>query len=71
MWDIILFNHSSDFKSIYQTSSSLRAAYEALTNHSVSIMFGEELVSAVEEARAFMECVKAWEVTADERNCSC
>ncbi|XP_075000839.1 interferon-induced very large GTPase 1-like [Calonectris borealis] len=67
VWDIILFNHSSDFKSIYQMSSSLRAAYEALTNHSVGTMFGEELVSAVEDARAFLECVKAWEVTVDER----
>ncbi|KAM6354950.1 interferon-induced very large GTPase 1-like [Podargus strigoides] len=67
VWDIIQFNHSSDFKSIHQMSSSLRAAYEALTNHSVGTMFGEELVSAVEEARAFLECVKAWEVTVDER----
>ncbi|XP_068260006.1 interferon-induced very large GTPase 1-like [Nyctibius grandis] len=67
VWDIILFNHSSDFKSIYQMSSSLRAAYEALTNQSVGTMFGEELVSAVEEARAFMEYVKAWEVTVDEK----
>ncbi|XP_075606344.1 interferon-induced very large GTPase 1-like [Balearica regulorum gibbericeps] len=67
VWDIILFNHVSDFKSIYQMSSSLRAVYEALTNQSVGTMFGEELVSAVEEAKAFMECVKAWEATADER----
>ncbi|KAM6405878.1 interferon-induced very large GTPase 1-like isoform 1-T2 [Pluvialis apricaria] len=67
VWDIILFNHSSDFKSSYQISSSLRAAYEALTNHSVGTMFGEELVSAVEDARAFMERVKTWEVTVDER----
>ncbi|KAM9017782.1 LOW QUALITY PROTEIN: interferon-induced very large GTPase 1-like [Ara ararauna] len=65
VWDIILLNQS-DFKSSCQMSSILRAAYEALTNHSVSIMFGEELVSAVEEARASMECVKAWEVTVDE-----
>ncbi|KAM6323517.1 interferon-induced very large GTPase 1-like [Aegotheles albertisi] len=67
VWDIILFNHSSDFKSIYQMSSSLRAAYEALTNHSVSTMFGEELVSAVERARAFVERVKTWEVKVDEK----
>ncbi|XP_032842443.2 up-regulator of cell proliferation [Tyto alba] len=66
VWDIILFNHSSDFKSIYQMSSSLRAVYEELTNRSVGTMFGEELVSAVEEARAFMECVKSW-VAVDER----
>ncbi|XP_010127227.1 PREDICTED: interferon-induced very large GTPase 1-like, partial [Chlamydotis macqueenii] len=67
VWDIILFNHSSDFESAYQMSSSLRAAYEELTNQSVGAMFGEELVSAVEEARAFLECVKAWDVTVDER----
>ncbi|XP_009984214.1 PREDICTED: up-regulator of cell proliferation [Tauraco erythrolophus] len=30
-------------------------------------MFGEELLSAVEEARAIVEGVKAWEVTVDER----
>ncbi|KFO78282.1 Interferon-induced very large GTPase 1, partial [Cuculus canorus] len=67
VWDIILFNHSGDFKSVYQMSSCLRTEYEVLTNHSISFMFGEELVSAVEEARAFMECVKSWEVTVDER----
>ncbi|XP_074942485.1 interferon-induced very large GTPase 1-like [Phalacrocorax aristotelis] len=66
VWDIILLNHSSDFKSSYQMSSSLRSVYKALTNYSVDTMFGEELVSAVEEARAFMECVKAWDVTVDE-----
>ncbi|NXI56743.1 GVIN1 GTPase, partial [Chloroceryle aenea] len=40
VWDIILTNHSGDFKSVYQMRSSLRAAYEALTNpknHSVWI----------------------------------
>ncbi|KAK2511960.1 interferon-induced very large GTPase 1-like protein [Columba guinea] len=66
VWDIILSNHSSDFKSSYQVSSSLRAAYEALTNLRVDTMFGEEVASAVEEARAFMERVKAWEVPGDE-----
>lgn len=67
VWDIILSNHSSDFKSAHQMSSSLRAAYEALTNHCVGTVFGEELGSAVEEARAFLEPMKTWEVTADER----
>ncbi|XP_025967048.2 interferon-induced very large GTPase 1-like [Dromaius novaehollandiae] len=66
VWDIVLANHSNDFKSVHQMSSSLRTAYEALTNHNVSVLFGEELVSAVEEARAFLEGVKAWEVTVDE-----
>ncbi|KFQ34048.1 Interferon-induced very large GTPase 1, partial [Mesitornis unicolor] len=67
VWDIILFNHTGDFKSTYQMSSSLRAAYEALTNLNVGTMFGEELVSAVEEARAFVECVKAWDGLVDEK----
>uniref|UniRef100_A0A8C3J9E1 VLIG-type G domain-containing protein n=1 Tax=Calidris pygmaea TaxID=425635 RepID=A0A8C3J9E1_9CHAR len=67
VWDLILSNHSKDFKSPYQVSSSLRAAYEALTNQSASPMFGEELVSAMEEARVFMEDVKGWDVTVDER----
>ncbi|XP_040408160.1 interferon-induced very large GTPase 1-like [Cygnus olor] len=67
VWDIILSNHSSDFKSSYQMSSSLRAVYEALTNHSVSVIFGEELASAVEEAKAFLEHVKTWEGTVDEK----
>ncbi|XP_074010065.1 interferon-induced very large GTPase 1-like [Numenius arquata] len=67
VWDIILFNHSNDFESAYQVSSSLRAAYEALTNRSAIPMFGEELVSAVEEARAFVEYVKDWDRTADEK----
>ncbi|KFV78638.1 Interferon-induced very large GTPase 1, partial [Struthio camelus australis] len=67
VWDIVLSNHSNDFKSAYQMSISLRAAYEALTNHNVSMLFGEELVSAVEDARAFLEGVKAWDVTVDEK----
>ncbi|XP_066851312.1 interferon-induced very large GTPase 1-like [Anser cygnoides] len=67
VWDIILSNHSSDFKSSYQMSSSLRAVYKALTNHSVGVIFGEELASAVEEARAFLEHVKTWEVMVDEK----
>uniref|UniRef100_A0A8C4TNY9 VLIG-type G domain-containing protein n=1 Tax=Falco tinnunculus TaxID=100819 RepID=A0A8C4TNY9_FALTI len=67
VWDIIQFNHSSDFKSVYQISSSLRATYEALTNCCVGTVFGEELISAVEEAKAFVDCVKTWAVTGDER----
>ncbi|KFO83700.1 Interferon-induced very large GTPase 1, partial [Buceros rhinoceros silvestris] len=66
VWEVILSNHRNDFKSVHQLSSSLRAVYEALTNHSVSPMFGEELVGAEEEARAFVESVKDWEVTGDE-----
>ncbi|NWT07449.1 GVIN1 GTPase, partial [Mionectes macconnelli] len=37
-----------------------------LTNQSVGTAFAEELASAVEEARDFMEVVRTWEGTADE-----
>ncbi|XP_068535153.1 interferon-induced very large GTPase 1-like [Anas acuta] len=67
VWDIILSNHSSDFKSSHQMSSGLRTVYEALTNHSTSVIFGEELASAVEEARAFLEQVKTWMGIVDEK----
>ncbi|XP_032537969.1 interferon-induced very large GTPase 1-like isoform X2 [Chiroxiphia lanceolata] len=67
VWDVILCNHSRDFQSVYRMSSALRAAYKALTNQSVDTTFREELASAVEEARDFMEFVKTWEGTVDER----
>ncbi|XP_068531177.1 interferon-induced very large GTPase 1-like [Anas acuta] len=67
VWDIILSNHSSDFKASHQMSSSLRTVYEALTNHSTGVIFGEELASAVEETRAFLEQVKTWEGTVNEK----
>ncbi|NWT31236.1 GVIN1 GTPase, partial [Cardinalis cardinalis] len=68
VWDIILYNHCGDFKSVDQMSRALRAAYKALINQGIGITFGEELGSAVQEARDFMGTVKAWEVTkVDER----
>ncbi|XP_048153773.1 interferon-induced very large GTPase 1-like [Corvus hawaiiensis] len=67
VWDVIRCNHSRDFKSVSQMSRALRAAYKALTNQSVGTIFGEELDSAVQEARDFMATVKSWEVTVDER----
>ncbi|XP_032539335.1 interferon-induced very large GTPase 1-like [Chiroxiphia lanceolata] len=67
VWEVILCNHSRDFQSVHGMSRALRAAYKALTNQSVGTAFGEELASAVEEAREFMEIVKTWEETVDER----
>ncbi|XP_056342764.1 interferon-induced very large GTPase 1-like [Oenanthe melanoleuca] len=67
VWDVILCNHCGDFKSVGQMSRALRDAYKALTNESVCTIFGEDLGSAVQEARDFMETVKAWEVTVDEQ----
>ncbi|XP_071892763.1 interferon-induced very large GTPase 1-like isoform X2 [Anas platyrhynchos] len=67
VWDIILSNHSSDFKASHQMGSSLRIVYEALMDHSTGVIFGEELGSVVEEARSFLEQVKTWEGTVDEK----
>ncbi|XP_058658756.1 interferon-induced very large GTPase 1-like [Ammospiza caudacuta] len=68
VWDIILCNHCGDFKSAGQMSRALRAGYKALTNQSIGTIFGEELGSAVQEARDFMKTVKAWEVTKVDEN---
>ncbi|CAN8205182.1 unnamed protein product [Coccothraustes coccothraustes] len=68
VWDVILCNHCGDFQSVGQMSRVLRAGYKALTNQSIGTVFGEELGSAMEEARDFMGIVKAWPVTkVDER----
>ncbi|CAM4540461.1 unnamed protein product [Caretta caretta] len=66
VWEVILSNHRQDFKDVYQMSSSLTRAYEALTKLSASTLVGEELVSAVDEAKLFLEEMKTWEVTGDE-----
>nr|XP_008176173.1 interferon-induced very large GTPase 1 [Chrysemys picta bellii] len=66
VWEIILSNHRQDFRDVHEISSSLRNAYEVLTNQSVGTLFGEELASAVDEARLFLEEMKSWEVTGVE-----
>uniref|UniRef100_A0A8C3TAT5 MACPF domain-containing protein n=1 Tax=Chelydra serpentina TaxID=8475 RepID=A0A8C3TAT5_CHESE len=66
VWDIILSNHRQDFNDASQMGSNLTRAYEALTHLSASTLVGEELVSAVDEARSFLEEMKSWEVTGDE-----
>ncbi|XP_039914616.1 interferon-induced very large GTPase 1-like [Hirundo rustica] len=67
VWDVILYNHSRDFKSVGQMSRALRDAYKELTNQSTGTSFGKEIDIAVQEARDFMETVKTWEVTVNER----
>uniref|UniRef100_A0A8C5X2K9 Uncharacterized protein n=1 Tax=Malurus cyaneus samueli TaxID=2593467 RepID=A0A8C5X2K9_9PASS len=59
VWDIILCSHSRDFQSVTQMSRALRAAYKALTNQSIGTAFGEELGSAVQEAKEFQELTPA------------
>ncbi|XP_067406567.1 interferon-induced very large GTPase 1-like [Emydura macquarii macquarii] len=65
VWEIIQSNHRQDFTDVHQVSRSLRDAYAALTNQSISPLFGEELTRAMDEARSFLEEMKSWEVTGD------
>ncbi|XP_078518417.1 interferon-induced very large GTPase 1-like [Lissotriton helveticus] len=63
VWDMILECHRKDFKDVHQVASGLMEAYKAITKQNVNLVFGEELASAVEEARAFLQEVESWEVT--------
>ncbi|XP_063278842.1 interferon-induced very large GTPase 1-like [Prinia subflava] len=67
VWDVILYNHSGDFKSVGQMSRALMAAYKELTCQCIGTIFGKEIEIAVQEARDFLGIVKTWEVTVDER----
>ncbi|RMB94633.1 hypothetical protein DUI87_28868 [Hirundo rustica rustica] len=66
VWDVILYNHSRDFKSVGQMSRALMDAYKELTKESIGTTFGKEREIAMQEARDFMGTVKTWEVTVDE-----
>ncbi|XP_039914651.1 interferon-induced very large GTPase 1-like isoform X1 [Hirundo rustica] len=67
VWDVILYNHSRDFKSVGQMSRALRDAYKELTKQSIGTIFGKEIDIAMQEARDFMGTVKTWEVMVDEK----
>lgn len=66
IWDMILFNHRSDFKDPLQVANCLKDSYAALTGLTAQIQEGEELLSAQEEARVFLEDVRSWEVSDPE-----
>ncbi|TRZ08649.1 hypothetical protein HGM15179_018455 [Zosterops borbonicus] len=66
VWDVILYNHCGDFKSVGKMSRALRDAYKELTNQSVGGIFGKDIEIAVQVARDFMGTVKNWELTVDE-----
>ncbi|XP_046294243.1 interferon-induced very large GTPase 1-like [Marmota monax] len=66
VWDIILSSHRSDFKDPLKIANCLKDNYTALTGLSAQIQEGSGLLSAVKEARVFLEEVKSWEVTDPE-----
>ncbi|XP_072466209.1 interferon-induced very large GTPase 1-like [Notamacropus eugenii] len=66
VWDIILYNHREDFQDPLQVSRCLTDIYTVLTGRCARIQDGEVLLSAVEDARCFVEEVKSWEITEPE-----
>ncbi|KAM7329105.1 hypothetical protein ACRRTK_010718 [Alexandromys fortis] len=67
IWDIILYNHKSDFKNYFLVASYLAENYSALTGLATHIQDGEELLSSREEAGHFLDDVKSWEVSDPEQ----
>ncbi|XP_030069583.1 interferon-induced very large GTPase 1-like [Microcaecilia unicolor] len=66
VWSIILSSHRKDFKDAQQMSFFLMEAYKAITNQSTSLLFGEQLASAMSQAQSFLEDLKSWEVSCAE-----
>ncbi|XP_014386100.1 PREDICTED: interferon-induced very large GTPase 1-like [Myotis brandtii] len=66
VWDIILYNHRSDFKDPCQVASLLKDSYSALTCITAQIQDGEELLSVGKEAGLSLEDVKSWKVSDPE-----
>ncbi|XP_036603603.1 interferon-induced very large GTPase 1-like [Trichosurus vulpecula] len=63
VWDIILSNHRQDFQDPLRVTRCLTEIYTALTGRCARIEDGEGLLSAVEDARSFLDGVKSWEIT--------
>ncbi|XP_029452117.1 interferon-induced very large GTPase 1-like [Rhinatrema bivittatum] len=61
VWDLILSNHREDFKDAHQFSTALIDAYKAITNENVDgMLFGEQLISAVDDAKSFLQDIANW-----------
>ncbi|XP_041521988.1 interferon-induced very large GTPase 1-like [Microtus oregoni] len=67
MWEIILYNHKSNFKNPFLVASCLANNYSALTGLVAHIQAEEELLSSIEEAGHFLDDVKSWEVSDPEQ----
>ncbi|XP_041521987.1 interferon-induced very large GTPase 1-like [Microtus oregoni] len=67
IWDIILYNHKSDFKDPCLVASCLAENYSALSGLDAHIEAGEELLISIEEAGHFLDDVKSWEVSDPEK----
>ncbi|XP_030044337.1 interferon-induced very large GTPase 1-like [Microcaecilia unicolor] len=68
VWELILSNHRKDFKDVQKVCAGLTDAYKALTNQNVSRLFGEQLTSAVNYAKSFLEDLANWKTSRTEEN---
>ncbi|XP_053416632.1 interferon-induced very large GTPase 1-like [Nycticebus coucang] len=62
IWEILLFSHRSDFKNPIQVANYLKACYTDLTSPAAHIQKEEKLQNAWENARAFLQDEKSWEI---------
>ncbi|XP_053418318.1 interferon-induced very large GTPase 1-like [Nycticebus coucang] len=62
VWDIILSSHRNYFKDPNQMANWMKQHYTTLTSPDAHIQDEEKLLSAEEEAMAFLEDVKTWEI---------
>ncbi|XP_072553863.1 interferon-induced very large GTPase 1-like [Paramormyrops kingsleyae] len=60
VWEIIMAAHSDVFKDAYSLATCLREIFSNVTNQSVEQMWGENILSAVENARKMIQTVKDW-----------
>ncbi|XP_030051402.1 interferon-induced very large GTPase 1-like [Microcaecilia unicolor] len=68
VWDLILSNHRKDFKDVQKVCAGLIDAYKVLTNQNVSISFAEQLTSAINDARSFLQDLANWKTSGTEEN---
>ncbi|XP_028922201.1 interferon-induced very large GTPase 1-like [Ornithorhynchus anatinus] len=67
VWDLIMSNHTRDFKNSLLVSQTLKEVYSVLTGQTPEMRFGEDHLRAEEEARSFLENLESWEVTDPEK----
>nr|XP_048283645.1 interferon-induced very large GTPase 1-like [Myodes glareolus] len=68
VWNIILYNHRSNFNDPFLVASCLADNYSALTGLDAHIQAKEELLSSIGKAEYFLDDVKSWVVSDPEQN---
>ncbi|RXM92993.1 Interferon-induced very large GTPase 1 [Acipenser ruthenus] len=63
VWEIIMSSHRKDFKDALKLSSSLAEAYTITTKQNTDMLWGDNLLTSVQEAQNRIECIKNWTVS--------